>query len=109
MAPIVDGLEADYGDRVAFQRLNVDEDEGRVAAQTYRVRGHPAIVVLNPQGDVVWARLGVQPRDLVAGALESVLASENSNTSIGRFGLTDVDFTLHDIELIERQWPWWRS
>ena len=77
MAPIVDGLEADYGDRVAFQRLNTDEDDGRVAAQTYRLRGHPAVVVINAQGEVVWARLGVQPQDVVASALESVLAGEN--------------------------------
>jgi thioredoxin-like negative regulator of GroEL len=77
MAPIVDGLEADYGDRVAFQRLNTDEDDGRAAAQTYRVRGHPAIVVTNAQGDVVWTRLGVQSRDVVASALERVLAGEN--------------------------------
>ena len=78
MAPIVDGLEADYGDRVAFQRLNADENDGREAAQTYRVRGHPAIVVINAQGDVVWSRLGVQPREVVASALESVLTSENN-------------------------------
>ena len=77
MAPIVDGLEADYGDRVAFRRLNADEDDGRAAAQTYRVRGHPAIVVLTPHSDVVWSRLGVQPREVVASALESVLAGEN--------------------------------
>ena len=76
MAPIVDGLEADYGDRVAFQRLNADEDDGRAAAQTYRVRGHPAIVVVNARGDVVWARLGVQPRDDVANVLESVPIGE---------------------------------
>jgi thioredoxin-like negative regulator of GroEL len=77
MAPIVDGLESDYGDRVAFQRLNADEDDGRAAAQTYRVRGHPAIVVINAQGDVVWSRVGVQPRDVVVSALESILAGEN--------------------------------
>ena len=77
MAPIVDGLETDYGDRVAFQRLNADEDNGRAAAQAYRVRGHPAIVVINAQGDVVWSRVGVQPRDVVTSALESVLAGEN--------------------------------
>jgi thioredoxin-like negative regulator of GroEL len=77
MAPIVDGLESDYGDQVAFQRLNADEDDGRAAAQTYRVRGHPAIVVINARGDVVWSRVGVQPRDVVAGALESALAGED--------------------------------
>jgi hypothetical protein len=77
MAPIVDGLEADYGDRVAFQRLSADEDDGRAAAQTYRVRGHPAIVAPNPQGDVVWSWLGVQPLDVVASALESALVGEH--------------------------------
>jgi thioredoxin-like negative regulator of GroEL len=77
MAPIVDGLEAEYGNRVAFQRLNADEDDGRAAAQTYRVRGHPAIVVLNPKGDVIWSRVGVQRREVVTSALESVLAGEN--------------------------------
>ena len=77
MAPIVDGLEAEYGNRVAFLRLNADEDDGRAAAQTYRVRGHPAIVVINAQGDVVWSRVGVQPRDVVVSALESILAGEN--------------------------------
>jgi thioredoxin-like negative regulator of GroEL len=77
MAPIVDGLEGEYGDRVAFQRLNADEDDGQAAAQTYRVRGHPAIVVINARGDVVWSRVGVQPRDVVVSALESVLAGEN--------------------------------
>ena len=77
MAPIVDGLETDYGNRVAFQRLNADEDDGRAAAQTYRVRGHPAIVVINAQGGVVWSRVGVQPRGVVVSALESVLTSEN--------------------------------
>jgi thioredoxin-like negative regulator of GroEL len=77
MTPIVDGLEAEYGNRVAFQRLNANEDDGRAAAQAYRVRGHPAIVVLNAQGDVVWSRLGVQPRDVVASALAITLAGNN--------------------------------
>ena len=77
MAPIVDGLEAEYGDRVAFQRLNVDDDDGRIAAQHYRMRGHPAIVVINAQGNVVWSRVGVQPGEVVASALESVLIDDS--------------------------------
>ena len=76
MAPIVDGLRADYGNQVAFQRLNADEDDGRAAAQTYRMRGHPAILVVNAHGDVVWSRLGVQPRDDVANVFESVFIGE---------------------------------
>jgi len=77
MAPIVDGLEADYGDQIAFQRLNVDADDGKAAARTFRVRGHPAIVVLDAGGSVVWSRVGVLSRDNVAGVLESVLDDED--------------------------------
>jgi len=74
MAPIVDGLEAEYGDQVVFKRMNVNEADGSAAAQAYRVRGHPAIVVLDAGGNIVWSRVGVQPREEVAGALESVLS-----------------------------------
>jgi thioredoxin-like negative regulator of GroEL len=77
MAPIVDGLEEEYGRRVAFQRLNVDEHNGRLAAQTYRVRGHPAIVMLDARGKVVWSRVGVQSVEDVASALDSALSSQN--------------------------------
>lgn len=77
MAPIVDGLEADYGDQIAFQHLNVDEDEGKAVADTFRVRGHPAIVVVDTSGRVVWSRVGVQPRADVAEVLESMLVSED--------------------------------
>jgi thioredoxin-like negative regulator of GroEL len=75
MAPIVDGLEAEYGDRVIFKRMNVNEADGSAAAQAYRVRGHPAIVVLDAGGNLVWSRVGVQPRQAVAGALESALSN----------------------------------
>jgi thioredoxin 1 len=73
MEPIVDGLEEEYGDRVAFQRMNVDQADGRAAAKTYGVRGHPAIIVLDAGGNVVFSRVGVQPREDVAAALEKLL------------------------------------
>ena len=77
MAPIVDGLEAEYGDRVVFRRLNANEADGSAAAQTFRVRGHPAIVILDARGSLVWSRVGVQPRQALAGALEDALSPGN--------------------------------
>lgn len=77
MAPIVNGLEEEFGGRVAFQRMNVDEQDGRLAAQTYRVRGHPAIVILDAQGEVIWSRVGVQSVKDVASALDGALSSHN--------------------------------
>ncbi|RME81525.1 MAG: hypothetical protein D6775_13375 [Caldilineae bacterium] len=69
----MDGLEAEFGDRIAFQRLNVDEPEGRLAAQYYRVRGHPTVLLLDANGKIVWSRLGVQPRQVYEDALSSLL------------------------------------
>ncbi len=77
MAPIVDGLEEQYGDQVSFQRVNVDEKDGKALAQRYRVRGHPAIVILDAADNVIWSRVGVLPRADVAGVLESVLESDS--------------------------------
>ncbi|MCO6453064.1 MAG: thioredoxin family protein [Caldilineales bacterium] len=73
MKPIVDGLESDYGDRIVFERLNVDEPDGRVAAQTYRVRGHPTIVIVDSKGDVVWNRVGVIPTADLMAAIENAM------------------------------------
>ncbi|MCO6453507.1 MAG: thioredoxin family protein [Caldilineales bacterium] len=73
MTPIVHGLESEYGDRIAFQSFNVGEPEGRQAAETYRVRGHPTILIVNEQGDIVWTRVGVTPlADLKIAIEESI-------------------------------------
>ena len=74
MAPIVNGLETEYGDRIAFQRLNVDEPEGRMAARAYRIRGHPTIVLIDPQGEILWTTVGVIPREDVVQAIENAIA-----------------------------------
>ncbi len=67
MSPIVDGLAQDYGDRIVFQRLNAQQ-EGRPLFRQYRLRGHPAYVILDKRGRVVWQQIGeVSRQDLVDG------------------------------------------
>ncbi len=61
MKPIVDGLEDDYGDRMAFRRLNADK-EGRDAFTAYALRGHPSFVIIDTAGKVLWKGVGEQPR-----------------------------------------------
>lgn len=73
MTPIVNGLEQEYGDRIVFQSLNVDEPEGRVVAQTYRVRGHPTIVIVDSKGEVVWTGVGVIPTADLMAAIENAI------------------------------------
>jgi hypothetical protein len=72
MSPIVDGLAQDYGDRIVFQRLNARQ-EGEPLFRQYRLRGHPAYVILDKRGQVAWQQIGeVSRQDLVDG-IERVL------------------------------------
>ena len=58
MEPVVNGLEAKFDAQVEFQRINAGDSDGRVIFQSYGLRGHPAYIILNPQGDVLWQGLG---------------------------------------------------
>lgn len=73
MTPIVNGLESEFGDRILLRRLNVDEAEGRQAAQQYRTRGHPALILIDSDGVVLWSRVGVIPLEDLASAIEGYL------------------------------------
>jgi thioredoxin-related protein len=72
MAPIVDGLEAEYGNRVTFQRLDATQ-EGRDLFQRYRLRAHPAYVLLDTEGDVIWRMVGQVPGEELEQAIQRAL------------------------------------
>lgn len=65
--PILDDLEEDWGDRVEFQEIDVDENQD--IANSYQVRSIPTIVVENDDG-VVERFVGVTQRDDLEAALE---------------------------------------
>lgn len=58
MTPIVNGLQAEYGDRVAFVQLDVDTPEGARMQERYGLRGHPAYVLTDSHGQVSWQGIG---------------------------------------------------
>ena len=72
MMPIVDGLEADYGERITFRRLNAAAD-GQALFQRYNLRGHPAYVILDAQGNVIWRRVGSVPREVLEQGIRQAL------------------------------------
>jgi hypothetical protein len=60
MEPVVNGLEQNFQDSVEFRHINANTPVGKAVYQTYRLRGHPAYVLLNPKGEVIWSSLGEQ-------------------------------------------------
>ncbi|XVH30346.1 thioredoxin [Haloferacaceae archaeon DSL9] len=64
--PILDELEADYGD-VEFEKVNVDEEQD--IANQYQVRSLPTLIIENDDG-VVDRFVGVTQREDLEAALE---------------------------------------
>ena len=75
MQPVVDGLEAEYGDQIDFLSLDA-AGAGQAAFRAYRLRGHPSYVLLNPAGEQLWAALGTVTAGDIQAELESALARQ---------------------------------
>jgi hypothetical protein len=60
MLPIVNGLEEEHGNQVDFLYLNAqDGSSGQAAFDYFALRGHPSVLILTPDGEVVWQGVGV--------------------------------------------------
>ncbi len=57
MAPVVHGLEKQYGDKIQFVYLDVDDPANAALAQQLGRRGQPEFYLLDGRGQVVerWA------------------------------------------------------
>ncbi len=75
MKPIVDGLETQFGDQLAFQRINANEGDGPAIMRAYRIQGHPTILLIDPQGQEVSRFIGPQSAEQLAEALQQALAA----------------------------------
>ena len=76
MEPVVNGLEASYGEQVDFRLLDVNSDQGGEAFRRYQLLGHPSYIILNPDGEVIWSGLGEQPSDFLEVQLMAALAEQ---------------------------------
>ena len=58
MRPIVDGLEQQFGEDVAFVYLNAREGEGEVIFDHLTLPGHPAVVLFSTDRHETFRALG---------------------------------------------------
>ena len=66
--PILEDMEEEWGDRVTFEKVDVDENQD--VANEYQVRSIPTLVVENDDG-VVERFVGVTQREDIESALEA--------------------------------------
>ncbi|MDZ4168375.1 MAG: thioredoxin family protein [Coriobacteriia bacterium] len=73
MKPVVDGLEAKYGDKVEFRRLNVESDaNANQLANSLGVTGVPTFIFVNADGVQAGQIVGSAPEAKLAEALDGL-------------------------------------
>jgi thiol-disulfide isomerase/thioredoxin len=77
MAPIVDGLEQEYGGQIAVQRVNADKGDGPAIMRKYQILGHPTLLIFDNQRQEVQRLLGPQPVHDIEILLQKVLNAKH--------------------------------
>ncbi|MCA9901282.1 MAG: hypothetical protein KC433_24015 [Anaerolineales bacterium] len=68
----MDGLEAEFGDEVAFMRLNAIEPDVMQLQQTYGLRGHPSVAILDSSGAVAALYFGPETAETLREELNKL-------------------------------------
>ena len=75
VSPVIEQLARDYAGRVAFGKLNVDENP--VTASTYQVQGIPTIMLFS-RGRAVDAIVGAVPKSVIESIIRAHLSGSPS-------------------------------
>lgn len=70
----MDGLEEEFGEEIEFLRLNAADPENVLLQQTYGLRGHPSVVILDDDGEVAARYFGAETAETLRAELTAVLA-----------------------------------
>lgn len=73
MQSIVDGLEIEFHEAVAFEQINASTNEGLRIFNSYGLFGHPSYLILNDVGDILWQSVGEQTEEFIKSGLISAL------------------------------------
>ena len=79
MMPIVNGLEAAFGNEVVFLYMNAaDNAEGQQAFETLHLPGHPSYVIFAHTGEERYRAFGIVSEDSLQLAVENALDNPTS-------------------------------
>ncbi len=81
MAADLAAVKSEFGDRVNFSMLNVDNTKWLPEVTKYRVDGIPHFVFFDRQGQVLAQAIGEQPRQILTAKLSALATGETLSTS----------------------------
>lgn len=65
LAPVVDQIEQEFGDRIHVIRIDLQSSVGRQLAPVYRFEFTPTFVFFDAQGSELWRQIGgIEPQDV---------------------------------------------
>ena len=70
IGPVIDGLAADYSDRVTFAKMNVDDNP--VTPSKYEVRAIPTLMIFK-DGKVAEQATGMMPKTKIEDLIKKAL------------------------------------
>jgi hypothetical protein len=77
MRPVVDRIKEDYAGQLKVVELNANSD-GQEAFEAGNLPGHPAFVIVQPDGQEVWRGFGLVSEVDIYNAIDDALAAESS-------------------------------
>lgn len=77
MQPIVDGLEKDYGEQIAFKWVNADKGDGPQIIRAYNILGHPTVLLVAEDGHELQRMVGPQSIETLNAALATQFGLTN--------------------------------
>lgn len=69
----MNGLEDEFGDEINFMRLNAIEPDVVQLQQSFGLRGHPSVAILDGDGEVAALYFGPETAETLRGDLTAVL------------------------------------
>ena len=76
MNPIVDEVKREYGSRVTFEFVSMDDKSGRDRAAELGVTGYPNLLLLDSTGERFDLLQGVVPKEVMQAKLDKLLENE---------------------------------
>jgi hypothetical protein len=73
MKPVVNGFEREFGDRVEFRRIDIDDAKNAEIVKKYKVSGVPVYVFLDGAEETLFSHSGPRTPDQLNKDLKKLL------------------------------------